>query len=336
LIRIEETMFSMRSRHVDLPVLPSLESVAASARWVKFHPERIRDAVDQWGDFLHGLHGWHHPCHYFDGTEETLRWIFVLDVLNHCFWPEVGEPTWAVRYEGEDYSGYWGLAASLKRAVEQGFRITDPACLAELSPADLREIFAGAGKIPLFEERLANLREAGQVLLSHWQGDIVHLLEETRGSAVKTVHQVVASFPSFQDEAQYQGRKVYFWKRAQLFAADIHDGFAGKGWGQYDDIHELTAFADYKLPQVLRELAVLSYHPDLAGKVDRRQNLTPGTEDEVEIRALTIWAVEALKKVFGHTGIEPKSAQVDQWLWQLGQLEPFRKKPYHRCRTIFY
>ena len=326
----------MPSRLKELPVLPSVEPAVAQSRWVKFHPERLETAIGKWGDSRAGHHGWRHPCHYFDGTEETLRWIFVLDVLNHCFWPDVGQPTWTVTYSGEDYSGYWGLAASLKRALERGFHITNPQYLAELPHADLREIFSGAGEIPLFEARLANLREAGQVLLSCWNGDLIHLLEATRGSAVRTAQQVVASFPSFQDDAQYRGQKVFFWKRAQLFVADVHAAFSGKEWGRFADINALTAFADYKLPQVLRELGILSYHPDLAGRVDLRQNLDAGSEEEIEIRAMTLWAVEALKKSFDRSGKKVTGTWVDQWLWQLGQLEPFRKKPYHRCRTIFY
>ncbi len=320
----------------ELPVLPSIAPVLMQRRWVELHPEPFEPAILQWGDCFRGQNGWHHPCHYFDKTEETLRWIFVLDLLNHCFWPSVGEPTWTVTYGGEDYSGYWGLAASLRRALERGFPITDPTYLAELPQGHLREIFSGTGEIPLFEARLANLREAGQVLLSCWQGDIIHLLEATRGHAVQTVQQVVASFPSFQDEAQYRGQKVFFWKRAQLFVADVYGAFSGQGWGRFDDMGELTAFADYKLPQVLREMGILSYHPDLAERIDLRQDLTAGSEEEIEIRAMTIWAVDALRKTFGLLGKEVTGAWVDQWLWQLGQLEPFRKRPYHRCRTIFY
>ena len=199
-----------------------------------------------------------------------------------------------------------------------------------VSPVEVGQV------VPPEQERLANLREAGQVLLSRWHGDLIHLLEATRGSAVRTVQEVVASFPGFQDEAQYRGQKVFFWKRAQLFVADVHAAFSGQGWGRYGDIAALTAFADYKLPQVLRELGILSYHPDLAGRVDLRQNLSSGGEEEIEIRAMTLWAVEALKKTFELSGKKVTGVWVDQWLWQLGQLEPFRKKPYHRCRTIFY
>ncbi|HAA05676.1 MAG TPA: hypothetical protein DCE18_20245, partial [Syntrophobacteraceae bacterium] len=35
-------------------------------------------------------------------------------------------------------------------------------------------------------------------------------------------------------------------------------------------------------------------------------------------------------------GIHTSDMAIDQWLWQLGQMEEFRAKPYHRCRTLFY
>lgn len=42
------------------------------------------------------------------------------------------------------------------------------------------------------------------------------------------------------------GRKVWFLKRAQIFAADVWDRFGGKGHGEFTDIGELTMFADYR------------------------------------------------------------------------------------------
>ncbi len=148
--------------------------------------------------------------------------------------------------------------------------------------------------------------------------------------------QLVAAFPSFRDEAVYHGQTVYFWKRAQIFVADLYHAFAGKAWGGFSDLDQLTAFADYKLPQVLRHLGVISYHPDLELRIDQREHLPAGSEEEVEIRAATIWAVEALRETFHQAGISTYSMDVDQWLWRLGQIETFRGQPYHRCRTIFY
>jgi hypothetical protein len=304
---------------------------------VSFDAGRLKAAVNLWNEAGQSeISGWQHVCHYFDGTEEAVRWIFVLDLLNHCFWPDHGDPAWTVVYRGKPYSGYWGLAASLKRAKENGFPLTDADYLADISAGDLERIFSGEGSIPLFDDRLRNLREAGRIIRSEWQGDIVHLVEAGRGSAAETVREVVGSFPSFRDEARYRGEDVYFWKRAQLFVSDLHAAFQGRDWGRFEGMGDLTAFADYKLPQVLRAMGLISYDPDLESRVDRGLPLEPGSEEEVEIRAATIWAVEALKGAFSEAGIALMSTQIDNWLWQLGQLEPFRRKPYHRCRTIFY
>jgi hypothetical protein len=319
-----------------LPVLPSIKPVITQTRMVHFHPDRIASAIAQWGHLLNPDSYWEHPCHFFDGTAETVRWIFTLDVMNHCFWPDQGELVWTVYYKNIPYSGYWGLAASLKRAVESGFPVTDPAWLSQIGENDLTHIFSGEGLIPQFTERLHNLREAGSVILSAFGGDIVSLFEKVSGSAVRLVLEVVSSFLSFRDEAVYRDHKIYLWKRAQIFASDVFTAFGGKSWGNFSDIGKLTAFADYKLPQVLRELGIISYDSELAAKVDGFQYLQPGCEQEVEIRAMTIWAVEEIKNAFDRMGRKVTSPQVDNWLWQLGQFDTFRNHPYHRCRTIFY
>jgi hypothetical protein len=319
-----------------LPVLSSVSPIVKRCRRVRFHPECIERAVETHGASIEEEVTWAHPCHYFDGTEESIRWIFVLDVLNHCFWPDPGEPVWTVTLRDTGYSGYWGLAASLKRAVEQGIPITDARYLTGIPRADLQGIFSGEGEIPLFEERLANLREAGRAISTSWGGDIMNLLRACGGSGIRLVLEVVNTFPSFRDEAVYDGEKVFFWKRAQIFAANLYAAFAGEGIGKLAGMDGLTAFADYKLPQVLRELGIIAYSADLADKIDTFQAIEPGGEEEVEIRAVTLHAVETLRVGFAEKGRKVSSIAVDEWLWRLGQLDEFRTKPYHRCRTIFY
>lgn len=316
--------------------LPSVERVASQSTYVFFHPDPIDPAVSQWGHLLEQGSSWEHPCHFFDGTEEAVKWIFTLDVLNHCFWPDPGEPVWTVFYKGTPYSGYWGLAASLKRAFEAEYPVTDPLYLSCIEEMDLSRIFSGQGGIPLFDERLRNLREAGTVLLNKYGGNVLSLLLAAGGSAVRLAAELAASFPSFRDEAVYKGQTVFFWKRGQIFAWDLFSAFGGKNWGTFSDIGGLTAFADYKLPQVLRELGIISYVPKLAAKVDNLVYLQAGSEEEVEIRAITILAVEEIRKAFHRAGRDTLSAEVDNWLWRLGQFDSFRNRPYHRCRTIFY
>ncbi len=270
--------------------------------------------------------------------KELAEWVFVVEILNHCFWPDPGQPKWEVQYKNKWYSGYWALEASLIRAItELKMPVYDARFLAKISRDDLEQIFAGRGTIPLLEERLANLREAGTILIENWKGSVIHLLEEAENSALKLVKLVKDNFPSFRDEATYQGKRVYFYKRAQIFPADLNTKFSEESWGKWIDLHELTAFADYKLPQVMRQIGILEYEPELAAKIDNLVYLSPGCEEEVEIRATTIQACELIKEiVFKETGLDLSSPEIDYWLWTLGQEDSFRKYPYHRTRTIFY
>lgn len=267
--------------------------------------------------------------HFRDGTERTVQYLFVLDSLNFCFWPE---PRW--RYRGHD--GYIALATALKDAVARADQLGDAAFLAQLDRATLQGILNGENEIPLLDERVRILREVGTVLQQKYEGQAARLVEQAGRSVVRLVELMAWDFSSFRDEAVYRERTVYFYKRAQIFCADLYGAFGGQSWGEFSDIDKLTAFADYKVPQVLRHLGILRYSRELAAKIDRREELRAGSEEEIEIRAHTIWAVELLKRELERLGHPRRSFEIDWLLWNLGQQEEFRQKPYHRVRTIFY
>jgi hypothetical protein len=205
-----------------------------------------------------------------------------------------------------------------------------------MTPEDLKRILAGRGCLQLMAERCRNLRELGRVLLDDYNGKASSLIEDARQSAVGLARCLVDKLPSFRDRAEYDGKTVFFYKRAQITAADLHGSFLGKGPGRFTDMDRLTAFADYKLPQVLRHLGILRYAPDLARKVDNRTLLAPGSPEEVEIRACTVRAVERIRQALEERGGRLRAFEIDGILWQMGQRTPYRKKPYHLTRSIFY
>jgi hypothetical protein len=155
------------------------------------------------------------------------------------------------------------------------------------------------------------------------------LIESAENSAVKLVEILSEKIPSFRDWAEYNGKTVYFFKRAQILAADLYGAFSGKSWGSFHDMEKLTAFADYKLPQVLRHLGILNYSGHLADKIDKKILLAPGCTEEVEIRAHTIWVVEQIRQDLARHGKSLYSYEIDWLLWNLGQKDAFREKPYH-------
>jgi len=344
--------------------------VLEACRFVAERSENVRidqEAVERFCRELVGqgieVPPWDFRHHFFDGTERTVNWLLVLDGLNFCFWATRGhaadfkgdfiwkekiaiedkgvtsrwkELRWEIEYEGEKLRGYFALAASLKRAVEEGFPILEAEHLREISLSELRRIFRGRGEIPLLEERLRILREIGEVLSRKYGGQACSLVEKARKRAVDLVRHLVEDFPSFRDEALYRGHLVRFYKRAQIFVADLYWSFGGKGWGDLAGMEELTVFADYRLPQVLRQVGVLRYGPDLAKKVDGRDLLPAGGEEEVEIRANTVWAAELIRRSLVGMGVSLRAFELDSILWNMGQREEFRARPHHQVSTTFY
>jgi len=94
----------------------------------------------------------------------------------------------------------------------------------------------------------------------------------------------------------YKGHQVFIYKRAQIFVADLWGAFKGKGMGEFKDIACITMFADYVVPAVLRHWGILSCSPALVKKLDSLEELPSGSEEEVELRACTITAVESLRE----------------------------------------
>jgi hypothetical protein len=277
--------------------------------------------------------------HYADGTWRTAIWMLLADALNFCFWALPGEPRWRVEWQGQTYDGYYALAAALTRAVAEGRPLWDARYLADLSADDLASILrpvAGGPPLPLFEERLANAREVGRVLLDRYDGHFTNAIEAAGRDAVELALLLAREFSSFADVAEWGDAAVPFLKRAQICVADLNVAFDGKDWGALDNLDRLTAFADYKLPQLLRAEGVLVYTPELAELVDSYTLLPPGSDAEVEIRAATIWSVELLRRALASRGIQQRASAVDYRIWAESQHVGSDVAPYHRTRTIYY
>ena len=99
----------------------------------------------------------------------------------------------------------------------------------------------------------------------------------------------------FRDHSLYKGHQVFLYKRAQIFVADLWGAFKGQNYGEFHDINSITIFADYIVPAVLRELGILKYGSNLSCWIDSNSEIVPGSEEEVEIRACSIYAVEKMR-----------------------------------------
>ena len=308
------------------PVRESAAWVVGRARYVRLDEGGLHSLARELEDLP--VPAWEGRYHFPGEEELTLRYLLLLDALNFCFWP--GKEKWSVPGpDGKKLTGYFALAYALRRAAEGFPDFFSPEALASLTEDSLREVL---GKIPLLRLRARAAREVGELLLQF--GSAREFFRGARGSCARLVELVTAHLPSFRDSAMYFGRQVFFYKRAQILCADLFGTFEGRGPGELADMDWLTAFADYKLPQLLRAKGALAVAPELAHRIDRGKLLPAGGREEVELRAATVAAVDQLVALLGKWGRTLRAFEVDWMLWHLSQGElPF---PHHRTLTCFY
>ncbi|KAL0377891.1 UNVERIFIED_CONTAM: Queuosine salvage protein [Sesamum radiatum] len=206
-----------------------MEAVRATSAWVASRSshvtvdssgvekvaERMKDSIPKVEWDFEGIH-------YFDGGPLTVQYLFVLDALNFCFWPD------------KDMT-YDHLAAGLKEALQNDKSAFD---------ADRLQKYTG-----------------------------------------------------FRDHTVYKGHQIFLYKRAQIFAADLWGAFKGQGYGEFNDIESVTMFADYIVPAVLEQLGVLKFSPSLANMIESNREISSGSEEEVELRACSVHAVEEIREL---------------------------------------
>ncbi len=274
-----------------------------------------------------------------DDLKVDLQLIFVRNVVNFSFWPDPHKSRWMVKYFKNDCSytngGYDALEFCFERAIEKdGTKVLSPNFLTHITEGQTKFLFRGwqETEIPMLYERIQCLKNVGSVLLGEFKGKYLNVVEAAEFDAVKLVDLIAEKFASYYDVARFHSMRVPFFKRAQLCARDTDLILRRYGKNGLKNIDKLTAFADYKVPQILRELNVLEYSESLKETIQRKKQILRDDPMEVEIRAATVQAVERIRQF--HNG-KYLSSEIDSLLWKMTQEWDF-KETYHRTRTIFY
>jgi len=263
--------------------------------------------------------------------DRRTNYLLLTASLCFCFW---GDPKWKIEYNGQVLDGWYGLCAAFIKTVEENRPILDFKYLAAISEADFADVLKGNVEIPLFKERLAIVREIGKVMVEKHKCDFLRLIREAK-SDWDLVHMIVENFPSFSDKSTYMGKTIYFHKRAQVLASEIYS-YLPKEEHNIPDLSNLTACAEYKMPQVLRAFNILEYDSELSHLVDNQIEIEKDSPYEVEIRANTVWAVEKLRAALISRCPDIDAITVDNIIWLLGQDKSKLNKPYHHVRSTAY
>ena len=316
-------------------VLTTTREVVENSKNVKININNIYKFCSElkYPEFIHWLQ--HSPFDIFNlSIQKRLNFITIMDSISFCYWRE---PKWEIPYEDNYYDGTWGLIVALGKALKTGYPITDFKYISQMSKDDFDKIFKGNTDIPLDNERYLILKELGTVIVNKFGSDFNNLVLMAKNDIFTMLHLILKFIPSFNDVSIFMNKKVFFFKRAQLLISDIHQvlGVIEDKY-KFHNISKLTAFADYKLPLVLNSHGIIEYSENLKKTILSKTPIKKDSNEEIEIRANTIWAVEEIKNNYRKNGFSCTSFQINDLLWIASQNKAIYKKPYHRTLTTSY
>lgn len=245
--------------------------------------------------------------------EEIIRYALLVNSINHQFWDVSGGEF--ERYANNGKVGALAMMDGLSRWVESAGSLGAMEADLPVSEDQVKKFF---GPIPDPAGRAAALTEA---LGPQGKAAAQRMAESLAKGAtwgVAVAAEISAFLPiGFEDP---------FLKKSQLCLWMAKGMLEVRGFGPIDT--DLTCFADYQIPKVLRGLGILEYEAGLAKKVDDGSLLESCGEEERAIRAATIVACERIAQ---EKKVSP--AQLDFWLWTKRNETPAL---FHRTKTRRY
>ena len=264
--------------------------------------------------------------------ESSAAFILALDSINF------GSGYFPYMRKREGMSGYHTVATSLRDFVAEGGPIT-VSRLVEMDPGRCAAVFGQSIDEPMQAELMSLFSQAlldlAHFVTTNGNGSFLNVIDSVHGSAAAMV-ELLDRMPFFHDVHSHGGAEVLLFKRAQIVVQDLAVAFQHEGPGRFHDIDRLTMFADNLVPHVLRVEGVLEFAPELLARIERVDDITVGSDPEVEIRACALHAVELLRDALVERGVGISSADLDNILWNLGAAPRYKSVLRHRSRCVFY
>lgn len=306
-------------------IMNDINFVAGNSNNVKIHPEKIEPLIEELKMFKNEHYFIKNPFGVMDFTvEELINFILLYDSIDFSFW---GDPKWAIQKNQQTIDGGYALLAIMIDFFKENknpFQV-----IKDSSFEQLEVMFQGNVEIPLLKERITILKNVSSTVLERMNGNfykaIFHMTTD-----LELFQFLLEQFPNFKDERTYQGKQIHFYKLAQLLTSDILHIRSYKETIAVDYSH-LIGCADYKIPQVLRNLGILEYSEELEQVVDSKQEILENDPYEIEIRANMLAAINLL-----YYNLNEQIARIDinDFIWSKGKNKI--DKPYHLTRTTSY
>ena len=286
-------------------IIKSNEFVIENAKYIKINNDAIKKFAENIKQV--NIQNWlfNLPFNLLDENIDTIiEFLLYFEAIDFSFW---GNPKWEIQTEKGKQDGSMALLYAMLKYIK------------------------GNIEIPLFEERYNILKKINNVVKEKMNGSFYKAIYNLKTDE-ELFDFIINNFKDFEDIRNYKGKTIYFYKLAQLLTSDILHMREKKEKIKVDYSH-IVGCSDYKIPQGLRALNLVSYNEELANLVDNKIELKQNSEYEVEIRATVIYVINKIKELLDN---RINAIDLNDYIWLMSKNKDLPKKPYHLTRNTNY
>ncbi len=304
-------------------IIKSNEFVIENAKYVKINNDEIKKFAENIKQV--NIQNWlfNLPFNLLDENIDTIiEFLLYFEAIDFSFW---GNPKWEIQTEKGKQDGSMALLYAMLKYIKENKNFDN------ITKEKFGEYLKGNIEIPLFEERYNILKNINYIVKEKMNGSFYKAIYNLKTDE-ELFDFIINNFKDFEDIRTYKGKTIYFYKLAQLLTSDILHMREKKEDIKVDYSH-LVGCSDYKIPQGLRALNLVSYNEELANLVDNKIEIKQNSEYEVEIRATVIYVINKIKNLLDK---RINAIDLNDYIWLMSKNKDLPKKPYHLTRNINY
>ena len=276
-----------------------------------------------------------------NNPDEHIRTTMLINTLNFAFTDFESSTKYEIVREGKVLSDSEAMFVQIQEAISSGVQLYDGNVLSDLDDKQLKNIFKGNIEMPMMSERLDILLNVGAKLAADYEGDWINFInagpKKLYDNGEGLIERLTSEFPRFDDTSQYDEKyNVHFYKLAQLAFWGIHAELSGTGDFYIEDMHSMSAFADYIVPVALEVMKIVEYSEELRNKITNGEIIDRDSLEEIEIRSTSLYITAKLTEEINKRRPAEKSIIIPQLDYRLWKQYHATHRPHHLTITTMY
>ena len=272
--------------------------------------------------------------------DNFIRTTMLINTLNFAFTDFDNSIKYEITRNGNKLSDSEAMFTQIHEAIDSGINLLDGEVQAGLTFQELENIFKGNIEMPMLQERKDILNQVGQKLVNSYEGDWINFInscpKKLYSNGEGLIEKLISEFPRFNDSSSYKGKDIHFYKLAQLAFWGIHGELSHSNYFNIEDINAMSAFADYIVPVALKVMKIVEYSEDLNEKINNGILIERDSEEEIEVRAASLFATAKLTEAVNLRRPANKTIIIPQLDYRLWKSYHATHHPHHLTYTIMY